>query len=843
MATLFNTKIKDTYQSLLKLEDNTILTTTTKNITDGLGNASPLYMSTTRVGIGTNAPISTLNVLGLSTFIGASGNILGSTTANAAAQFYQNGFNGVLAIGGYSNGGGEIQSYQGGGANAAGSMFLQRQAGNVLIGSASDTAKLSVKGSGSTSATTSFLVQNSSGTADLTVRDDLYVFGGSRVYSTGNMYMDGNSGTLFSAWGQLNLQGASYVQIMNDTLRVGSQNFNFINTSFSPNNSTNSNLILNGNGSSFTNAGAGSTSVGNVLSIPIGLSTSTGNVTLNHINIDGVINTTAGTTLQRGFYYNPTLTGTVGFTHRAIETVTGNVLLGTTSGNVGIGTSTPGNRLSVNGLSDFTLVGNNNHGKIVRVQNTDSTNTTFGLGIETYSDGTGNRSVDLVPYNHTGANLAGTWSINTLVVVSDLRNNYWSDFNIYHWNSNAGQAIKFHSLGPSGSGGVIVQFVNNGNVQIGTTTDSGYKLDVSGTARFSGAVTAGINNGIFADIILDYNGGTRRIRPGGNSLALTDSLGNRAFQINAGGGNPQIALEHDGVNFVRGLVSLQYTMGSTQQMVLTASNYVGHLTPFFDIKATGYANSKNTDLRLYTDNTTSGTYGNIIIGHNGTNATGNVGVGEASPTARLQVKGSGSTSATTALLVQNSAGTTTFSVNDAGELALPSTAPKITLGGDLTITSTVSPTRQMVYDVNNSNLSVYSSGLGEGYFIGNRFTQSRSSTTYVTPNALNDTGGALITSYDSNGNIAINASNNGNRSIALKGLGTTGCVLIGNITTANGTSYSSILRMDSTTQGFLPPRMTTAQKNAIASPAEGLMVYDSTLKRPCFFDGTSWVTM
>lgn len=128
-----------------------------------------------RLGIGTNAPISKMHIAGLSTFVGASGNILGSTTANAAAQFYQTGFNGVLAIGGYSNGGGEIQTYQGGGNSATGSLFLQRQSGNVLIGSASDTAKLSIKGSGSTSATSSLLVQNSAGSSALTVKDDLSV--------------------------------------------------------------------------------------------------------------------------------------------------------------------------------------------------------------------------------------------------------------------------------------------------------------------------------------------------------------------------------------------------------------------------------------------------------------------------------------------------------------------------------------------------------------------------------------------------------------------------------------------------------------------------------------------
>jgi hypothetical protein len=54
---------------------------------------------------------------------------------------------------------------------------------------------------------------------------------------------------------------------------------------------------------------------------------------------------------------------------------------------------------------------------------------------------------------------------------------------------------------------------------------------------------------------------------------------------------------------------------------------------------------------------------------------------------------------------------------------------------------------------------------------------------------------------------------------------------------------SSKLTIESTTQGFLPPRMTTTQKNAIASPATGLQVFDTTLNRPCFYDGTTWITL
>lgn len=46
----------------------------------------------------------------------------------------------------------------------------------------------------------------------------------------------------------------------------------------------------------------------------------------------------------------------------------------------------------------------------------------------------------------------------------------------------------------------------------------------------------------------------------------------------------------------------------------------------------------------------------------------------------------------------------------------------------------------------------------------------------------------------------------------------------------------------STTQGFLPPRMTTTQKNAISTPAAGLIVYDTTLNKLCVYT-TAWETI
>jgi hypothetical protein len=56
---------------------------------------------------------------------------------------------------------------------------------------------------------------------------------------------------------------------------------------------------------------------------------------------------------------------------------------------------------------------------------------------------------------------------------------------------------------------------------------------------------------------------------------------------------------------------------------------------------------------------------------------------------------------------------------------------------------------------------------------------------------------------------------------------------------------SSMLDVSSTTQGMLAPRMTTTQKNAIVLPADGLMVYDTTLKALSYYNSTAagWSTL
>jgi len=54
---------------------------------------------------------------------------------------------------------------------------------------------------------------------------------------------------------------------------------------------------------------------------------------------------------------------------------------------------------------------------------------------------------------------------------------------------------------------------------------------------------------------------------------------------------------------------------------------------------------------------------------------------------------------------------------------------------------------------------------------------------------------------------------------------------------------SAILDGQSTTQGFRFPNMTTTQKNAISSPATGLVIFDTTLAKLCVYSGSAWQTV
>ena len=59
----------------------------------------------------------------------------------------------------------------------------------------------------------------------------------------------------------------------------------------------------------------------------------------------------------------------------------------------------------------------------------------------------------------------------------------------------------------------------------------------------------------------------------------------------------------------------------------------------------------------------------------------------------------------------------------------------------------------------------------------------------------------------------------------------------------NTPAASSMLDITSTSKGILVPRMTTAQRTAIVSPAAGLLVYDNTTNSFWYYNGGAWTSI
>jgi hypothetical protein len=103
-------------------------------------------------------------------------------------------------------------------------------------------------------------------------------------------------------------------------------------------------------------------------------------------------------------------------------------------------------------------------------------------------------------------------------------------------------------------------------------------------------------------------------------------------------------------------------------------------------------------------------------------------------------------------------------------------------------------------------------------------------------------GGTGTTNGSITGTSALTFAAGGtNENISIKPSGT-GIVFVGT-GTSTPTSSSAILEASSTTQGFLPPRLTTSQRDAITTPVAGLTIWNSTNTQLEVYDGFYWKNM
>lgn len=233
------------------------------------------------------------------------------------------------------------------------------------------------------------------------------------------------------------------------------------------------------------------------------------------------------------------------------------------------------------------------------------------------------------------------------------------------------------------------------------------------------------------------------------------------------------------------------------------------------------------------------------------NATNNnVGIGTSTPTsvAKLEIIGNGSTSSTFGLSILPLSGSPyILARNDGKTLIRNSTGNIYSLGStsdERTLTASQGTgLAEVTYPFRLANSYVIG-GSGVGLGVGMEFNGSDYTDVFASIYSV-------ATSYTGVGNSVndlVFNTKNGSGAVAerfrVKASGelrAQGAVTAGNASL----SASAILQADSTTRGFLPPRMTTTQINAITTPATGLVVYNTTIDHLCVYQGavTGWVKL
>jgi len=262
---------------------------------------------------------------------------------------------------------------------------------------------------------------------------------------------------------------------------------------------------------------------------------------------------------------------------------------------------------------------------------------------------------------------------------------------------------------------------------------------------------------------------------------------------------------------------------------------------------------------------------------------GSVNVGNSNLGASLGIKGSGSTSATTSLLVQNSAGTAALTVLDnlttsfggatttSGDLNFTGNIIRTSRGrinfygtdGEITLTNSTEngfgllkfggltssfpalKRNGTAIDVRLADDSNYA-----GFNTGATFIKGSGTTSATTSLLVQNSGGTAAVTVKDDLSATFGGLVQGTSLVATANINF-GNILYGNnfwnqsdggtkLGAASAPVASAILEMVSTTKGFLPPRMTTTQKNNISSPASGLVVYDTTTNKLCCYNGSSW---
>jgi len=472
-------------------------------------------------------------------------------------------------------------------------------------------------------------------------------------------------------------------------------------------------------------------------------------------------------------------------------------------------------------------------------------------------EGTGNvvqESANLF-WDNTNKRLGiGTSSPSTTLVLQQdgssfirlVRNLSTTEFGMFITNvrngaGNAGGVFTANNFEFRDSVGTTAYLtINAGNVLINTTTDAGFKLDVNGTARVS-SIMAGTQTSISSGVKLESDTNIRawnQLQLGQfNSTNLTSSQ----LQYTASGASGYMIANSTSHTATTGDY---YALRLQNNIAPTSGTGVFNLLDIVStINQTGGANGITRGLYVNPTLTSASdfraietTNGKVIF--NG----GNVGIGTSSPLYKLSV--SGSIDGGVNLIgnigqnqgIQGLGGSGEFRFVNGGGMGWfftwvqnGSEKMRLTTSNNLLINTTTDAGFKL--DVNGTaRLKATGDALTLDYTAQSlRFYNDGSSNPIYL--IQSNSASKLAVGYTFNYYFSFDHAR---KAVAISTDSGAG---------APQANASAVLDLTSTSKGFLPPRMTTTQKNAIASPVAGLQIYDSTLNRPCFYDGTSWITL
>jgi hypothetical protein len=401
--------------------------------------------------------------------------------------------------------------------------------------------------------------------------------------------------------------------------------------------------------------------------------------------------------------------------------------------------------------------------------------------------------------------------------------------------------------------GVVFTPNNSDTIYGGITGDFS-----SGVIKVGGFRTGGYYTAIFAD-----NAEVARFRAGNLGVGGVSGDPSARLQVKGDGTNPIARFEDD-----------------TNSPMLRIENSVmrfGASTPFgcLQFAMTGTTISGNNNglgLGFYSQNGLAGTSDRFDFGFGGDAVANTAGTASHLALVRNFAAGAGSANfrpLNLAYTINNSGaqtGTATGILLNATETALNGMTHNLLdlqVGGvsKLSVKNTgqliLDPTFGLKFGASSTNITAPSNGnltlldnAGTSFnrlqFGGttNAFPAIKRNSAGIDFRLADDSGYATIRAFYGVFDLVYNST----FSIGFAG-GTTGIFLsnvgstIFSATGATSVNASAQVQIDSTTKGFLPPRMTTTERDLIATPAAGLMIYNTTTNRPNFYDGSAWVAL